>query len=201
MVPRGGSPNHTADVRQNMETPRINLPLLVFVPANWKLDESAEIYSTDMELIGNILHGRSVLTKVFNLPVYTVETATLILVPQMKSLYTITLSPDLILEMRDSEDNITGCIKPKTFSVLPEYEYVLFDHDGNQMGSIRPGIWKSTIIADNHKIQTMHSKDRSKGLKPKMNVWEYKSDEVENIDARLLLGHASMSLLPDISVG
>jgi len=182
-----------------MNPHRLKLPLLIYVPANWKLNQSATIYTPDMEALGRIEHGRRTLKKIFNRPVYTVDVATLYHAGNNEPIYTITLPPSLSFEINNHNGDFQGIIQPKTFSIMPEFEFI--DQCEARIGTMRPGIQSVIIIEGDRRIKGHYSKIRSKGLSPKQHAWEYNSETATDIDSRLILGHACLPLVPDLSAG
>ena len=182
-----------------MNTQRLKLPLSIFVPAEWKIKQSAFIYTPDLRVLGRIEHDRIFLKKIFNRPVFTVDVAKFYPAKSDEPIYTITLPMSLSFEVKGHNGDIQGFIQPKTVSILPEFVFV--DLRNIKMGTIRPSLQSVKIIEGDKLIKGRYSKVRSKGLSPRQHVWEYNSEDVTDIDSRLILGHACMPLAPDISNG
>ena len=182
-----------------MNPHRLILPLLIYVPANWKLNQSASIYTPDMKALGRIEHGRRTLKEIFNHPVFTVDVATLYHAGYNEPVYSITLPPSLSFEINNSNGDFQGIIQPKTFSIMPEFEFI--DHCETRIGTIKPGLQSVIIIEGDRRINGNYSKTRSKGLSPKQHVWEYNSESATDVDSRLILGHVCLPLAPDMSAG
>lgn len=174
------------------------LPVEISIPVCWTEARCALLHDAGGRLIGTVHRLVEYFRCCLGISLSHRESLALNLDNRLAPVCSILISPGFPMQYTGADGNPAGMLKPKTFSVFPEFECI--SEDGKLIGSITSaGMQKVDFTCSGVNCCARFSKEKSRGLKPRQRVWELNADSSVKIDLRLILGFLALSQRPDTS--